>query len=146
MKSRPEEIVRRNVLSVLLASILWVQSALSAEAEAAQATPTSNASASQKPALKEQVIQIPSGAQVEVRLLNKERIRGRLGDISDEGITVQIAQANRIETRQVAFSDVKSVKEVRKQRTALYVFLGVAMTLGLLLGVGYAIDAARGGH
>jgi hypothetical protein len=146
MKSRPEEIVRRNVLSVLLASILWVQSALSAEAEAAQATPTSNASASQKPALKEQVIQIPSGAQVEVRLLNKERIRGRLGDISDEGITVLIAQENRIETRQVAFSDVKSIKEVRKQRTALYVFLGVAMTLGLLLGVGYAIDAARGGH
>jgi len=138
--------VRRNVLSVLLASILWVQSGLSARAEAAQAVPTSHASASQKPTLKEQVIQIPTGAQVEVRLLNKERLRGRLGDISDEGFSVLIAQENRIETRQVAFGDVKSVKEIRKQRTALYVFLGVAMTLGLLLAVGYAIDAARDGR
>ena len=136
----------RGPLSVLLVSILWVQSGLSAKAEAAQAVPTSHASASQKPTLKEQVIQIPTGAQVEVRLLNKERIRGRLGDISDEGFTVLIAKGNQIETRQVAFGDVKSVKEVRKQRTALYVFLGVAMTLGLLLAVGYAIDAARGGH
>jgi len=136
----------RGPLSVLLVSILWVQSGLSAKAEAAQAVPTSHASASQKPTLKEQVIQIPTGAQVEVRLLNKERIRGRLGDISDEGFTVLIAKGNQIETRQVAFGDVKSVKEVRKQRTALYVFLGVAMTLGLLLAVGYAIDAARDGH
>ena len=136
----------RGPLSVLLVSILWVQSGLSAKAEAAQAVPTSHASASQKPTLKEQVIQIPTGAQVEVRLLNKERVRGRLGDISDEGFSVLIAKGNQIETRQVAFGDVKSVKEVRKQRTALYVFLGVAMTLGLLLAVGYAIDAARDGH
>ena len=138
--------MRRNVLSVLLASILWVHSGLFARAEAAQAVPTSHASVSQKPTLKEQVIQIPAGAQVEVRLLNKERFRGRLGDISDEGFTVLIAQENRIETRQVAFGDVKSVKEIRKQRTAAYVFLGVAMTLGLLLAVGFAIDTARGGH
>ena len=81
-----------------------------------------------------------------MRLLNKERIRGQLGDISDEGFTMLIAQEDRIETRQVAFGEVKSVKEIRKQRTALYVFLGVAMTLGLLLAVGYAIDAARDGR
>lgn len=140
------ETVGRGPLSVLLASILWVHSGLFAKAEAAQAVPTSHASASQKPTLKEQVIQIPTGAQVEVRLLNKERIRGRLGDISDEGFTVLIAQENRIETRKVAFVDVKSVKEIGKQRTALYVFLGVAMTLGLLLAVGYVVDAARDGH
>ena len=136
----------RGPLSALLASILWVHSGLFARAEAAQAVPSSHASVSQKPTLKEQVIQIPTGAQVEVRLLNKERFRGRLGDISDEGFTVLIAQENRIETRQVAFGGVKSVKEIRKQRTAAYVFLGVAMTLGLLLAVGFAIDAARGGH
>ena len=138
--------MRRNVLSVLLASILWVQSGLFAKAEAVGAAVASQPSASKKRTPKEQVIQIPTGAQVEVRLLNKERLRGRLGDISDEGFTVLIAQENRIETRQVVFSDVKSVKEIRKQRTALYVFLGVAMTLGLLLGVGYAIDAARDGR
>ncbi|MGD0921486.1 MAG: hypothetical protein ABSA70_06945 [Terriglobia bacterium] len=136
----------RGPLSVLLVSILWVHSGLSAKTAAAQAVSTSHASASRKPTLKEQVIQIPTGAQVEVRLLNKERIRGQLGDISDEGFTMLIAQEDRIETRQVAFGEVKSVKEIRKQRTALYVFLGVAMTLGLLLAVGYAIDAARDGR
>jgi hypothetical protein len=146
MKSMREGVVRRNVLSVLLASVLWVQSGFSAKAEAIGAAAASQASASQKPTLREQVIQIPAGAQVEVRLLNKERFRGRLGEVSDEGFTVLIAQENRIETRQVVFGDLKSVKEIRKQRTALYVFLGVAMTLGLLLAVGFAIDAARGGH
>jgi len=134
------------IISILVASILWVQSGLSVKAESASAAAGSQASRSQKPTLKERVIQIPTGAQVEVRLLNKERLRGRLGEISDEGFTVQIAQGSRIEIHKVAFSEVKSVKEIRKQNTVKYVFLGVAMTLGLLLAVGYAIDAARSGH
>jgi len=136
----------RCVISLLLVSVLWVQSGLFAKAETARAVATSQASASQKPTLKEQIIQIPTGAQVEVRLLNKERLRGRLGEVSDDGFIIQIAKGNQIETRKVAFSDVKSVKEIRKQHTAAYVFLGVALTLGLLLAVGFAIDAARGGR
>jgi TRAP-type mannitol/chloroaromatic compound transport system substrate-binding protein len=136
----------RCVISLLLVSVLWVHSGLFAKAETARAVATSQASASQKPTLKEQIIQIPTGVQVEVRLLNKERLRGRLGEVSDEGFSVQIAKGNQIETRKVAFSDVKSVKEIRKRHTAAYVFLGVAMTLGLLLAVGFAIDAARGGR
>jgi hypothetical protein len=138
--------VGRDVLSLFLASVLWVHSGLSAKAETVGAAAASQASGSREPTLKEQVIQIPAGAQVEVRLLNKERLRGRLGNISDEGFTVQIAQGNRIETRTVAFGEVKSVKEIRKQHTTKYVFIGVAMTLGLLLAVGYVIDAARGGR
>jgi len=135
----------RDVLAALLASILWIQGAVSATAGTAEAVVTSQASTSKKPTLKEQVNQIPAGSQVEVRLLNKDRLRGRLGEVSDEGFTVQIVEGSRIETRNVAFGDVKSAKEIGKEHTAKYIFLGVAMTVGLLLAVGFVIDAARGG-
>ncbi len=135
----------RRMLSVLLASILWAHSGLSVRAETAAAIATSQAGASKKPTLKEQVIQIPAGAQVEVRLHSQERFRCRLVEVCDEGFTVQIAHENRIEIRKMSFGDVKSVKEIRKQHTAKYIFFGVAMTVGLLLAVGFIIDAAKSG-
>lgn len=135
----------RKVLSAFLASMLWLDGGMSAKAEVDNSHAASRGSDSQKPSLKGQILQIPAGAQVEVRLLNKERFRGRLGEVSNDGFTVQVARENRIEIRKVAFSDVKSVKEIRKQHTAAYVFLGVAMTVGLLLALGFIIDAARSG-
>jgi hypothetical protein len=135
----------RRILSVLLASILWVYSGSSVRAETAAAIATSQAGASKKPTLKEQVIQIPAGAQVEVRLHSKERFRGRLVEVGDEGFTLQIAHEGRIETRKISFGDVRSVKQIHRQNTAKYIFFGVAMTVGLLLAVGFIIDAARSG-
>jgi len=124
----------RDVLSVLLASILWFLSGLSAKAETVGAA-ASQATASQKPTVNwlELVIQIPVGSQVEVRLLNKERFRGRLGEISDEGFSVQIAQGNRIETRKVAFGDVKSVKVMGNNEKKRGILIGVAAAFGILL-------------
>jgi len=137
--------VLREVLSVFLAATLWLDGGLSAKAETDKSLAAPRGSASQKPSLKEQILQIPAAAQVEVRLLNKERFRGRLGEVSDDGFVVQIARGNRIETRVVAFGDVKSLKQIRNQHTFQHIFIGVAMTVGLLLAVGFAIDAARGG-
>jgi hypothetical protein len=122
-----------DVLSVLLASILWFLSGLSAKAETVGTAAASQANASQQPTLKEQVIQMPAGSQVEVRLLNKERFRGRLGEISDEGFTVQIAQENRIESRKVAFGDVKSVKVMGNNEKKRGILIGVAAAFGILL-------------
>jgi hypothetical protein len=123
----------RGTLSFLLASILWVHCGLYAKAEVLRAVASSQASGSQKPTLKEQVVQIPAGSQVEVRLLNKERLRGRLGEVSDETITVQIAQADRIDTRKVAFGDVKSVRVIGNESKKRGILIGVAAAFGTLL-------------
>jgi hypothetical protein len=117
----------------LLASILWVHCGLYAKAEVLRAVASSQASGSQKPTLKEQVVQIPAGSQVEVHLLNKERLRGRLGEVSDETITVQIAQADRIDTRKVAFGDVKSVRVIGNESKKRGILIGVAAAFGTLL-------------
>lgn len=123
----------RDVVSVLLAAILWFLSGLSAKAETVGMAAASQANASPQPTLKEQVIQMPAGSQVEVRLLSKERFRGRLGEISDEGFTVQIAQENRLESRKVAFGDVKSVKVIGNRGTRRGILIGVGATVGILL-------------
>jgi len=133
----------RGVLSVLLAAILWVHCGLSAKAEVVGAGATSQASTSHKPTLKEQVIQIPAGSQVEVRLLNQERFRGRLGDVSDEGFTVQIAKGNQIETRKLAFGDVKSMKQIGgKTHTAIYILAGVGIAFGIILVLAFTLGRA----
>jgi hypothetical protein len=122
----------RKGICLILASILFGYTTLEARVGASGAVPRGQEGSTAKPTLKEQVIQIPAGAQVEVRLLNKERFRGRLGEVSDEGFTVQIAQGNRIDTRKVAFGDVKSVKAIGNKNKR-GILIGVGATLGILL-------------
>jgi len=122
----------RDIICFALATLLFGCTTLEARVGASDAVPPGQSASEPKPTLKERVIQIPAGSQVEVRLLNKERFRGRLGDVSDEGFTVQIAQGNRIETRKVAFGDVKSVKVIDKEKRK-HILLGAGVAFGLLL-------------
>jgi len=123
----------RNIICLVLAALLFGTTILEAKVGAAGMAPPGQAESKAKPTLKEQVGQIPAGSQVEVRLLNKERLRGRLGEVSDDGFTVQIAQANRIETRKVAFGDVKSVKVMGNNDKKRGILIGVAAAFGILL-------------
>lgn len=99
----------RGSLSVALAWVLLVDYAIASPLAPA---PPSPSSATQKPALQERVAGIPSGSLVEVRLKTKEKIRGRLTDVTSEGFTVRYAVQDRIEERKFAYPDVKSVKQV----------------------------------
>jgi len=123
----------RNIICLVLATILFGCSVLEARIGASGAAPPGQAESKARPTLKEQVVQIPAGSQVEVRLLSKERFRGRLGEVSDEGFSVQIAQANRIETRKAAYGDVKSVKVIGNESKKRGILIGVGATLGTLL-------------
>jgi len=122
----------RNIICLVLATLLFGCTTLQAKVEASGSVPPGQEGSTAKPTLKEQVIQIPAGSQVEVRLLNKERFRGRLGEVSDEGFTVLIAQENRIESRKVVFGDVKSVKAIGNKNKR-GILIGVGATLGILL-------------
>ncbi|MGA3167481.1 MAG: hypothetical protein ABSF14_15365 [Terriglobia bacterium] len=122
----------RALLSVLLATVLWVHSGLSGKAEVAAADSSPEAVPAERPTLKEKVTRIPAGSQVEVRLLNQERIRGRLGEISAEAFTVQVAKGNQIDTRRLAFSDVKSVKQLGGEK-GKYILIGVGIALVVIV-------------
>ena len=122
----------RALLSVLLATILWVHCGLSGEAQVADTDSSSEASAAQRPTLKELVNRIQAGSQVEVRLLNQERIRGRLGEVSAETFSVQVAKGNQIDTRHLAFSDVKSVKQLGGGK-GKYILIGAGIALVVIV-------------
>jgi len=106
----------------------------------------SQASTTQKPTLKEQVLEIPAGSVVEVRLKTKEKLRGRLGDVSADAFTVKLAKGDKIDERKLGFDDLKSIKVVeggsKAGRTALYILAGVGVGLVILIVV--AAVALRG--
>ena len=87
---------------------------------------------SPQPKLKQKVVETPVQTMVEVRLRSKEKLRGRLGEVSDEGFALKVAQGNKIEDRQVAFADLKSFKAVEGKGTSK----GPWIVLGVLAGVG----------
>lgn len=118
----------RASLSVFLAWLLFSNS-LPAKPKTLAALNNAQAPTSQKPSLKEKVLEIPAGSMVEVRLKSKEKLRGRLGEVSNEGFTVKLAKGNKIEDRKLAFEDVKSFKAVDMRphtNNAAWVVVGIA--------------------
>jgi hypothetical protein len=83
--------------------------------------------------LREKVLEIPPQTMVEVRLKNKEVVKGRLGDVSSDSFVVREAVGQRIENRKVAFDDVKSMKKFegnKALKVAGYSALAVAVAIG----------------
>ena len=101
-----------DTVCLALATLLFGCSILEARADVSGATTPGQGGSDRKATLKERILEIPPGAMVEVRLLNKQKIRGRLGEITDEGFSLQTAQGNKIETQKLTFSELKSVKKV----------------------------------
>lgn len=85
------------------------------------------------------VAQIPRGTEIEVRLFNKEKLRGRLGEVSVRGFTLLIATGNRIDERSITFDGVKYIKVIRPHRPrgpALPLMVaGVVVAVVVLLAV-----------
>jgi hypothetical protein len=85
-----------------------------------------------------QITAIPAGARIELRLKNKQTMRGARGAVSDAGFTLVDARNGE---HQIAFDDVASVKQITtKSHTARNILIGVgigiaavAITLGILV-------------
>lgn len=67
----------------------------------------------QTPTIAAQVAKIAMGSEIEVRLFNKEKLRGRLGEVSGTGFILLIPSGTASIKRNLAFDDVKSVRVVR---------------------------------
>jgi len=134
----------RSVLCVLLVGILLLQASPEARArilpERAPQEQTLAASS-----LKQRVLEIPPQSNVQIRLNNKEKLRGRLGQVTDEGFVIKIAQKDNTEERTLAFSDVKSINvETTGSRTgkvAAWIIIGaIAGVVIFILALRYSIS------
>ncbi len=129
----------KQTLSVVLASLFSLHSGLGVEAR-----PGSQEKISVKPTVAELVLEMPTGTPVEVRLENKKRLRGKLGEVTDEGFVVQVARGNKVETQNLTFDQVKSLKKIQERqaaRTAGYIVVGALAGLGALLLILLAVYA-----
>jgi len=66
--------------------------------------------------LREQVAHLPASALIEVRFVNREKVRGRLGAVEPDGFAL-MPQDRSASERRVAFTDVKSVKAIQSKRS-----------------------------
>ncbi|MBZ5672459.1 MAG: hypothetical protein LAO04_22390 [Acidobacteriia bacterium] len=136
----------RNIICLVLATMLFATTTLEAKAGAAGAVPPGQAGTERKLTLKERILEVPPGTTIEVRLLNKQKIRGRLGDLTNEGFSLTTAQGEKIETQKVSFTDLKSFKKVEGATTRKAVSKGLLYALaagGVFLVVLVVVLASR---
>jgi hypothetical protein len=80
--------------------------------------------------IKAQIVGMPLGAIIELRLKDKQKLRGVRGAATDTGFTLVGTNARE---HQVAFNDVESVKPVSTKSH---------MVRNILIGVGIGVGAA----
>jgi hypothetical protein len=100
------------------------------------------ASASDTATIKAEIASMPLGAGIELRLKNKQKLRGARGVVSDSGFTLVDARSGE---RQVSFDDVASVRRVNtKSHTGRNILIGVAIGVGAVAIVIVALAHAGG--
>ena len=133
----------RRLLPPILAWLLLLMTNLAPALDASAAPPRP-----QPYAVKNQVLKIPKGAAIEVRLLSKETIRGELGELTDVGFTVKAPSGTSIEEKKLSFDQVRSIKYASKgHRINLRVLavLGIVFAiLGVIVGISCGTTNACG--
>jgi hypothetical protein len=92
--------------------------------------------------IEDQVRQIPLGAFIEVQFTDKSRFRGYLSVIKADGFGLKAADATTGSVRQTAFSDVKSVRVVRRTHTPAWAWVatGVIVAVVVIVVVVFAVE------
>ena len=119
----------RETILLILISGLFGNSVLEARVGASATAASLPQETTKKTTVQERILEIPSGTIIEVRLMNKQKLRGRLGEVTNEGFSLQTAQGNKVETQKIAFTDVKSFKRSEREST------GKGISRGLIYGL-----------
>lgn len=85
-------------------------------------------------ALKKKLLEIPAGSLVEVKLKTKEKLRGRLGDLSNDGFQMKVLNNSTIEDRRLTFDDVAAVRKsagTSAKKIAGYSALAIGATIAV---------------
>ena len=134
----------RSVLSVLLAGIFLLQADPDAGARILP-EPAPQEQPLAKSSLKQRVLEIPPESKIQIRLNNKERLSGRLGQVTEDGFVVKIAEKGKTGERTLAFSDVKSINVEttgsRGGKVAAWIIIGaIAGVVIFILALRYSIS------
>jgi hypothetical protein len=124
----------RQLLSCLLLVIVTLVTStqdLVSIARASVTTP-SQTSREAKRDLKQEIILIPAGSILEVRLVDKRKLTGRLGEVTDEGFELQYVKGDKVVKESIVYKDVKSYKQRNREGMST----GAKVALGMLAGVG----------
>ena len=96
---------------------------------------------------KSKVLTIPAGSVVEVRFVDNSKMRGRLGAVSDTGFDLQSIQGNKVETRQIGFDGLKSIRDTQRKSFAHSVatgFLSAGIVIVSIIGTIAIVCETRG--
>lgn len=134
----------RNVISLILATAILGSTTLEALTNPALADPSGRAPAEQAATIKEKLLDVPPGTMIEVRLRNKQKIRGKLGQITNEGFELTAVERGKIVTEKISFSEMRSFKRVtsattKTGHTVVYILAG----LGAVMLIAIIVAAAR---
>ena len=95
--------------------------------------------------LKAQLIEIPMGSVVEVKLRKQPKVRGKLGNLRDTDFELQSLKSGKIVTESISLADVKSVKMQGKgMGLPLKIVTGTLIGLGVIMVVGVVVAATGG--
>jgi hypothetical protein len=133
----------RDMISLVLVTAVFCTTTLEARVGAIGALPKAQTESKGKPTLKERILEIPPGTMIEVRLHDKQKIRGRLGELTNEGFGLTTAQGEKITTQSIAFNDVKSIKKIeggKAGHAVVYALagLGALLVVIVILAVAYS--------
>jgi hypothetical protein len=102
------------------------------------------------PSPKEQVRTITANSRVEVKFIDDSKQRGRIGEVSDTGFVLTHEKNKQMDKVQVAFVQVKAVKQVSERESHKHrnILIGVGIGVGVVvaLGVAYAMALGKLGH
>ena len=101
----------RDIILLILITGLFTDSVLEARVRASGTIALLPEETTKKATIQERIVEVPPGTMIEVRLMNKQKVRGRLGEVTSEGFSLQTAQGNKVETQKIAFTEVKSFKK-----------------------------------
>jgi hypothetical protein len=138
----------RDMILLILISVLFGNSVLEARVGASATGAALPQETTKKATVQERIMEIPPGTMVEVRLMDKHKLRGRLGEVTNEGFSLQTAQGNKVETQKIAFTEVKTLKKVEGETTGKKVGRGVVYGLagiGVLILIMTIVLLARSG-
>ncbi|MGA9056785.1 MAG: hypothetical protein WB763_09780 [Terriglobia bacterium] len=119
----------RDTILLILISVLFGNSLLEARVGASATGASLPQETTKKATVQERIMEIPPGTMIEVRLMNKQTLRGRLGEVTNEGFSLQTAQGNKVETQKITFTEVKTLKKIEGETT------GKKFSRGLIYGL-----------
>ena len=87
---------------------------------------------------------LPPGSTLELKLTNEEKLKGKLGSVGQDGFELRIARKGTITARNVAFTEVRSMRLKHGMSTGAKAGLSVGIVAGVAVLVTALVLGAIG--